>query len=318
MSSAVDAVSPPLPDAEPGARTVARTAKSWLALLRPLHWSKNAFVFAPFLFTEWAQSAENFLRATACFAQFCLLASAVYLLNDVLDAAADRRHPRKCRRPIAAGEVAPTTALAVAFAFCAIALLWSYGLRKASLAAAGLYLANGVVYTLWFKHHVLVDVLSISIGFLLRLLGGCAAIGAEPSSWLLVCGFSVSLFLGFGKRRTEIQGLNGGEEFRSVLRDYSREKLDTVLAITAALSLLSYMLFTTAPETVERHRSNRLVFTTVFVAYGLFRYLFKVQEGKGDGPTDVLGKDPVFFLNGLLWAGSVYFILHVLPNWFPP
>jgi 4-hydroxybenzoate polyprenyltransferase len=317
MSSA-DAVSPLLPDAAPQRRGLVGTLRVWLSLLRPLHWSKNAFVYAPFLFTEWAQSTENFLRASACFAQFCLLASAVYLLNDVLDAPADRSHPRKRRRPIAAGLASPTAALTAALMMSVIALLWAYGLRKASLAAAGFYLANGVAYSVLLKHHVLVDVLSISVGFLLRLLGGCAAIGAEPSSWLLVCGFSVSLFLGFGKRRTEIEGLSEAERFRSVLRDYSREKLDTVLAITAALSLLSYMLFTTAPETVERHHSNRLIFTTVFVAYGLFRYLFKVQEGKGDGPTDVLGKDPVFFLNGLAWAASVYFILHVLPNVFPP
>jgi 4-hydroxybenzoate polyprenyltransferase len=309
MSSVVDASSYQIGEVvsrKPGVLT------TWISLLRPLHWSKNAFVFAPFLFTEWAQSTENLFREMACFAQFCLLASSIYLLNDVLDAAADRRHPRKKRRPIAAGLVPPTTALFAAMAMSAVALLWAYDLRKASLAAAGLYLANGIVYSFWLKHHVLVDVLSISIGFLLRLLGGCAAIGAEPSSWLLVCGFSVSLFLGFGKRRTEIEGLTDGESFRSVLRDYSREKLDTVLAITAALSLLSYMLFTTAPETIARHGSNRLLFTTVFVAYGLFRYLFKVQEGKGDGPTDVLGKDPVFFLNGFLWAASVYIILHVL------
>jgi len=318
MSSAADAVASSISEVPPRKFSLARAVRAWATLLRPLHWSKNAFVYAPFLFTEWAQSADNFWRATACFAQFCLLASAVYLLNDVLDAPADRSHPRKRRRPIAAGLISPATALAVAFAMSAAALFWAYGLRKASLAAAGLYLANGVTYSVLLKRHVLVDVLSISIGFLLRLLGGCAAIGAEPSSWLLVCGFSVSLFLGFGKRRTEMEGLSEGERFRSVLRDYSREKLDAVLAITAALSLLSYMLFTTAPETVARHHSNRLVFTTVFVAYGLFRYLFKVQEGKGDGPTDVLGKDPVFFLNGILWAASVYVILHVLPNVFPP
>src|SRR5437764_8300059 len=138
MSSAVDAPSPILSDSAPRRPGLAGTVKTWLALLRPLHWSKNAFVFAPFLFTEWAQSPENFLRATACFAQFCLLASAVYLLNDALDAASDRQHPRKKRRPIAAGLVTPTAALAAALAMSVVALLWAYGLRKASLAAAGL------------------------------------------------------------------------------------------------------------------------------------------------------------------------------------
>jgi 4-hydroxybenzoate polyprenyltransferase len=309
MSRAANVSSPQLNEALPNHSTA---AVSWIALLRPLHWSKNAFVFAPFLFTEAAQNLDNFLRTSACFGAFCLAASSVYILNDVLDVDADRSHPRKRRRPIAAGTISVTMGLAVAVAMALISILWAWSLGRFAGAATAAYIGNGVVYTVWLKHHVLADVISIAIGFLLRLLGGCAAIHAEPSSWLLVCGFSVALFLGFGKRRTEIENLGADEHFRSSLRDYSAAKLDTVLAITAALSLLSYMLFTTAPETVARHGTNQLIFTTVFVAYGLFRFLFKVQEGKGDGPTDVLGKDPVFFINGFLWAASVYVILHVL------
>src|SRR3982751_3357823 len=129
MASIVDV--PPLSEAAAPAKGVFKAAKTWIALLRPLHWSKNVFVYAPFLFTEWAQSTDNFLRASACFAQFCLLASSVYLLNDVLDAPADRRHPRKRRRPIAAGLVSPKLAVAVALAMTIIALIWAYGLRKA-------------------------------------------------------------------------------------------------------------------------------------------------------------------------------------------
>ena len=309
MSSAYEVAKPQLNEVRPQ-RVL--TASSLVSMLRPLHWSKNAFVFAPFLFTEAAQNVDNFLRTGACFGQFCLAASAIYVLNDLLDASADRSHPRKKNRPIASGAISAPMALVISAGLGVIGVLWAWSTGRYCGAAVAAYLINGIVYSTWLKHHVLADVISIAIGFLLRLLGGCAAIHAEPSSWLLVCGFSVALFLGFGKRRTEIETLGPDQRFRSSLRDYSAAKLDTVLAITAALSLLSYMLFTTAPETVARHGTNHLIFTTVFVAYGLFRYLFKVQEGKGDGPTDVLGKDPVFFINGLLWAASVYVILHVL------
>jgi 4-hydroxybenzoate polyprenyltransferase len=284
---------------------------AWVALLRPLHWSKNGFVFAPFLFTEWAQDWHNFSHAVECFAQFCLLSSAIYIVNDVRDAAADRLHPRKRRRPIASGRISPRDALCAAMLMAVTALFWAWSLRLAAFAAAGAYVLNGVLYCAYLKRHAIMDVLSIAVGFLLRLLGGCAAIGVEPSSWLLVCGFSLALFLGFGKRRTEIERLGNAAGFRPTLGDYTVQKLDVLLAITCAVSLLSYLLFTTAPETVERHQSSRLVFTSVFVAYGLFRYLFKCQEGKGDGPTDILGRDPVFFLNGVLWATSVFLVLRV-------
>jgi 4-hydroxybenzoate polyprenyltransferase len=174
-------------------------------------------------------------------------------------------------------------------------------------------LANSLLYCLWFKYRVLVDALGIAVGFLLRLLAGCAAIAVEPSNWLIVCGFSMALFLAFGKRRLEIAGLTSAEEYRGVLGVYSIPKLDAVLAITCAVSLLSYMLYATAPDTIARHGTKHLVYTSVFVFYGLFRYLFKVLEGKGDGPTDVLVRDPVFLLNGLLWAACVLAILRYAP-----
>lgn len=177
------------------------------------------------------------------------------------------------------------------------------------LLFGALYLANSLAYCLVLKYRVVVDVLAIALGFVLRLLGGCAAIGVEPSSWLLVCGFSLALLLGFGKRRLEVDGLERAAEFRPVLQSYSPEKLNLLLGITASMCLLSYMLYTVAPETVRVHHTDKLVYTTPFVAYGVFRYLLKVQEGQHDGPVEVVVKDWTFSLNVLLWVASVFAIL---------
>jgi 4-hydroxybenzoate polyprenyltransferase len=172
-----------------------------------------------------------------------------------------------------------------------------------------IYLGNSLAYCLWLKHRVIVDVLLIGIGFVLRLLAGCAAIDVPPSHWLVVCGFSLALVLGFGKRRTEVANLESSSEYRPLLRVYDAHKLDTLLSIVCSVCLLSYMLYTIDPQTVSRHGTSLLIYTVPFVAYGLFRFVFKAQEGKGDGPVEILAGDPVFALDVLLWLAAVVAIL---------
>src|SRR5262249_21287673 len=159
------------------------------------------------------------------------------------------------------------------------------------------YLLNSIAYCLLLKHQVIADVLSIAIGFVLRLLAGCAAIGAEPSSWIIVCGFSLATLLGFGKRKLELGNLQQPGTYLPILTLYSEEKLNLLLGITASLCLLSYMLYTVSPETIRLHGTEQLVYTVPFVAYGVFRFLFKVQDGQYDGPVELLLKDRVFAVN---------------------
>jgi 4-hydroxybenzoate polyprenyltransferase len=245
--------------------------------------------------------------ATAC---FCLWASAVYLVNDVLDAPADRRHPRKCSRPIAAGRVGPLTAgvlAAVLVVAGGLAAWWT--LPVAFLVLGGLYLGNSLLYCLVLKHHPICDVLAIAIGFVLRLLAGCVAIGVEPSSWALVCGFALALTLGFGKRRLEVGNLERPSEYRPALRSYDARKLDLLLSVNCGVCLLSYILYTVSPDTAALHGTPHLVYTVPFVFYGLYRFLFKIQEAGGDGPVEILTRDPVFALNGLAWGVSVVAVL---------
>lgn len=299
-------------DARPLSMSAASIRTPWaiISLCRPRQWSKNVFVLAPLVFGGRLTDPYALRGAAMALACFCLLSSAIYCINDVVDARADRRHPRKRLRPIAARRLSPVIGLAVA-AILTIASATMSGLTiPAVMPLMGLYLANSLTYVFVLKHKVLIDVLSIAAGFVIRLLAGCAAIQVIPSSWMLVCGFSLALFLGFGKRRLEIDQVLS-TSFRPSLQSYDAPKLNTLLGITAAMCLISYMLFTIAPETVELHRTHHLIYTVPLVAYGVFRYLFKVQESQHDGPIEVFLEDSIFVITGFLWLLACLAILNL-------
>ena len=282
----------------------------WARLCRPKHWSKNVFVLLPTFFSEHFTDLNLLLDGLLAFICFCPLSSAMYIANDTVDRKADRQHPRKQSRPIAAGRISVPVALlgSVGLIVCAFALA-VFTLPLGFLLAMAAYAGNTIAYILWLKQRVIVDVMLIAIGFVIRLLAGCIAANVEPSSWLIICGFSLALVLGFGKRRTEIEAADVSSQFRSTLLSYNRSKLDTILAVCTAVCLLSYMLYTVAPETVQLHGTKNLVYTVPLVAYGLFRYLFKAQEGRKDEPTDILFADPVFAITGVLWVSAVLLVL---------
>jgi 4-hydroxybenzoate polyprenyltransferase len=241
------------------------------------------------------------------------------MINDLADVEADRRHPSKRHRPLAAGLVRPGHAAAAAVGLIVAAAALAALLPLPVRGLAAVYLANSLAYCFALKTQVIADVLSIACGFVVRLLAGCYAVGLEPSSWLVVCGFSLALVLGFGKRRAEAAQLTDEEQVavREVLGLYTRPALDTLLGAATAVCLLSYMLYTVAPDTVARHGTERLIYTVPFVAYGLFRYILRAQQGYRHGPTEILTGDPTFVVTGALWAGSVVFILYVLPKTAP-
>jgi len=235
----------------------------------------------------------------------------VYCLNDVVDARSDAGHPRKCRRPIPSDRVSVRSALVLAAVLAACGIgIGALLLPGRFVAFAALYMANSLGYCLFLKYRVIVDVMSIAIGFVFRLIAGCVVIGVHPSSWILLCGFSPALLLGFGKRRIEFTQLEPGTEYRETLQSYSCEKLDILLSVSSALCLLSYALYTTAPETIRVHRTENLIYTIPPVFYGVFRYVFKIQEGRHDGPVDVLLRDRVFLINGLLWVALSAVVLY--------
>jgi len=288
-----------------------------LQALRPHQWVKNVFVLAAVVFAyadttrAHPEDLADVRRAVWAFLAFCLGASSIYLLNDVLDVESDRAHPTKRNRPIAAGRVPVPIALATSAlcVFGALALGWLAGDRGwAVVSVVGGYIALNFTYSVWLKHFVLIDAFCIATGFLLRVHAGGLAAHAEVSHWLLLCTLFLALFLALCKRRAEIELL--GEErgnHRANLREYTVGFLDQLVTVLAAVTIVNYTMYTVADETVEKFRSTNLVWSVPFVVFGIARYMFLVQTSRGGGnPTRILlGGDLMFALNALLWSAVV-------------
>jgi 4-hydroxybenzoate polyprenyltransferase len=287
------------------------TARDVLQLLRPRHWVKNGFVLAGLLFGH-AWDAPGFVAAAlAATAAFCLASSAVYAFNDAHDAARDREHPEKNDRPVARGAISPAAARGVAAALAAGALAiaaWT-GWQVAALVAA--YLALNAGYSLGLKHVPVLDVFLIAAGFMLRLLAGTWGIGIEPSRWLLACGFLLTLFLGFAKRRAELERLaEDAAQHRAVLESYSFAFLDKAVFACVVGMVVTYALYTVSEETVALHGTENLIWTLPWVLLGSLRYLFRLHfRGGGGDPTQELLRDPVLAAAALGWVGTVVWLI---------
>jgi len=267
--------------------------KPYLKLLRPHQWVKSGFVFVGVLFGHaWNEPLlvhQVLLAATA----FALAASAIYVFNDLADREADREHPQKRHRPLASGTVSVPQALLLAGGCMVSALLLAHAASTTVLLIVLFYAALNVAYSMGLKHVVLLDVFIISAGFMLRILAGTLGIGIAPSYWLLLCGLMLTLFLGFAKRRAELNGMAGrGGSHRQVLDDYDPVLLDKLIGICAAGAIVSYSLYTVSAETVTMHGTTHLIYTVPFVIYGMFRYLFLLhRRGGGGDPASALLQD---------------------------
>lgn len=280
--------------------------------LRPHQWAKNLFVLAPLVFAHGLKSPLLVGRGVAAFAAFCAASSAVYLLNDLRDRDRDRHHPLKRHRPIAAGTVPRSAAVAAAAVLLAVAGGIAAALGAAfSLVLVG-YLTLNLLYTLGLKQVVILDVLLISIGFVLRVLAGGAAVGVEVSRWLLLCTIFLALFLAFSKRRHEIELLEArAADQRQVLSQYSPAFLDQMINVVTASAVVSYALYAIAPETTEKYDTQDLIWTIPMVLFGIFRYLFLVYQRPGErNPTEALLSDAPFVVNLLLWGAAVVWIVY--------
>jgi 4-hydroxybenzoate polyprenyltransferase len=293
------------------------TALSLFVSLRPAQWTKNLIVFAGLLFGERA-SGPAFLdpraigQALAAFAIFCALSGVVYLINDVADREADRRHPLKRHRPIASGEVSPGLAIGAAVVLTVAALLGAYLLRPAFALVAIAYVVLLAFYSGPLKHVVIIDVLTIAIGFVLRAVAGAVAIDVPISHWLLILTILLALFLALSKRRHELVLLaDGATGHRPILEEYSPYLLDQMIAVVTASTLISYVIYTISPETVQKFHTDYLGLTLVFPLYGIFRYLYLVHQKEGGGsPTDMLVNDRPLLACVALWAMTVTFIIY--------
>jgi len=281
-----------------------------LKAVRPHQWVKNLFVAAPLVFAKRMGDVPSDLRAAGAFAAFCLLSSAVYLVNDLVDIEKDRAHPIKRNRPIASGALKPEVARVIAglFALAALGGGLKLGLGFA-LTAAG-YLALNAAYTFRLKHIAFVDVGCISLGFLLRVLAGAFAIDVPASRWLLVCTLLLSSLLGFGKRAHELRiAGEDGHKHREVLGDYDPRLLRLLLIALGVLTPVAYLIYTST-HTADLFGNGRLTFTVPFVAFGIYRFIRIVSRtDKADSPTDSMLHDPAFVVNLILYAAAIVAIV---------
>ena len=291
-------------------------ARSLIRLMRPHQWIKNGFVFLGLVFGHGWEDARLVSEVLALFAAFCLVSSAVYVMNDIADRDADRLHPAKRSRPLAQGEIGVSwaVALCVALALAGLALAAVVSLSALLIAAA--YVALNFAYSAGLKHVAILDVFMISSGFMLRILAGTAGVGIAPSKWLLLCGLMLTLFLGFGKRRAELLALNdngnssGAAGQRTALEGYSMVLLDRLITVSVAGAAIGYALYTVDAQTVALHGTDRLILTVPFVLYGLFRYLRVVySKGGGGDPAWELLHDPHLIAATAGWLGATGWVL---------
>ena len=281
--------------------------------MRPHQWTKNAFVLAALVFSQHLLDPPYLTRALVAFAAFCLLSSAVYIFNDIKDMDQDRVHPRKRSRPIASGELSAGIAGAVGLGllFAGLGLSFTLGVPFISVAAFYLFLQAGYIYHL--KRVVLLDVIIISLGFVIRAIAGAVAISVFISPWLILCTFLIALFLALAKRRHELILLNEvAASHRSNLADYTVPLLDQLISIVTAATIISYSIYTLSPGVTEKFGNRYMILTLPFVLYGIFRYLYLIYvKEEGGSPTRVLLADLPLLVSAILWGmtavGIIYF-----------
>ena len=292
-----------------------RLTLALLASLRPRQWVKNLFVFAGVIFSQQLLTPLVW-PALAAFAIFCGLSGAIYLFNDVADVDNDRLHDLKRRRPVASGALPIGAAIAFGVLLLAGCLAAAFRLSLPFGLVALFYGALLTAYSLWLKHLVILDVLTVAAGFVLRAVAGAVAVDVEISGWLLICTILIALFLALGKRRQEYRSLTGdAAAHRPILAEYSEGFLDQMISVVTASTVTTYALYTMSPETVAKFHTRLLPLTLPFVLYGIFRYLYLLyRRDLGGNPSDLLVTDRGLMLDALLWMVTTLAIIYG-PRW---
>jgi 4-hydroxybenzoate polyprenyltransferase len=290
---------------------MALNLRATIKLLRPHQWLKNGFVFVGLMFGHAWHDAAMVQAVVLAALGFCLISSAIYVINDLADREADRLHPHKRLRPLAAGSVTPSQGIVLSV-LCALAglwLAWSASLQVLFIVAG--YGVLNLLYSWRLKHMVILDVFVIAAGFMLRILAGTVGVGIPPSSWLLLTGLMVTLFLGFSKRRAELVVMEHSDvPARKVLQSYSRPMLEVMIGVCATGVVLAYSLYTISDDVVAVHHTTSLIYTVPFVLYGLFRYLYlSFSSDAGEDPARDLLRDPHLLLTVLGWAALTFWLL---------
>ncbi len=310
------------PSIERAAPFSLRSLRALVRTMRPRQWIKNIFVFAAIAFSEgrlWYTEPWQLLRVIGAFIAFCLAASAIYLINDLVDMEKDRAHPKKRHRPLAAGILSPTLAAftAALLLLCVFPLaVWIDGDLDFALALAIYVVVQGFLYSYWLKNIVIFDILIIAAGFILRAIAGAAVIDIVITPWLIVCMGLLALFLGIGKRRHELKLLeDGAGNHRRILTEYSIPLLDQMQAIVTASIVMAYSMTAFSAPVAPKEPFPMLMLTIPFVVYAIFRYLYLIYQRDGGGtPEDLVLTDRPLALSIVLWGITVLGVLVLFPS----
>lgn len=297
----------------------------FLRLIRVHQWIKNVFVFIPLLFSLHLFNKDYFITTLLAFLVFCLASSAIYVINDLVDIESDRAHPVKKNRPLPSGAISQKAAIITASLLLVVVfwLMMYFNFEFIILVVA--FVVLNVIYSFWLKNLVLLDVFSIAAGFSLRVLAGAFVIQVPISSWLLLTTMFISLFLGVMKRRSELvlvtenlrQNVESAEQTgtnsRKVLAQYSLNFADQMATVAATGVIVCYALYTVAPRTVSIFHTERLIYTTPFVVFGIFRFMYlEYMSGKAENTTQTLATDFPMIANVLLYAVATVMIIYKL------
>jgi 4-hydroxybenzoate polyprenyltransferase len=292
----------------------------YVQVLRPYQWTKNLIIFAAVLFspTQLAKNPAAWVKIIQAFAAFCLMSGAIYVINDIFDLENDKVHPEKRKRPIAAGLISVSFAWFYGLGLAVIAAFWGFALESSYGWVLVAYFVINLAYSMGVKHIVILDILFLSMGFVLRALGGVLVLSHLMthfylSSWLALCALLLSMFLVLGKRRHEMIMLdNNAALHRQILGSYSISFLDQLISVVCAATIISYCLYTISEDTLKLYHTKNLFLTVPFVIYGVFRYMYLIyKKTEGGDPSRLLFRDLPTLINVFLWiivsAVVVYF-----------
>jgi 4-hydroxybenzoate polyprenyltransferase len=284
-----------------------------LPTLRPQQWVKNFVLFAGLIFSQNLGNKGMILKALAGFALFCLMSSSVYVFNDIMDVESDRNHPTKSSRPIASGRMKIGTAVFLSIFLASVSLTLSVWLNPFFALTAAAYFILNLLYSVYLKNVVIIDVMCIAAGFVIRAVAGAVIIGVEISAWLVVCTTLLALFLAFGKRRHELILLEcQATDHRKILSEYSPYFLDQMISVVTASTVVAYAFYTISSDVEQKLGTKQMDLTIPFVLYGVFRYLYLIHQKEGGGsPTRMLLNDKPILANIILWLLAVILIVYV-------
>ena len=290
--------------------------KHFFTLLRPKQYIKNIFIFLPLFFVGQVTNIELFVKASLAFVAFSLSASAVYIFNDYEDIKDDRKHPKKKYRPLAAGLISKNTALLLMIILFIIGFTLMAVISLKALVILSIYVILNILYSLKLKRIAVLDVTIIAIGFVSRLFVGSFAYEIQLTIWIVIMTFLLALFIALAKRRDDILiFLKSGNKMRKSIDGYNIQLVDGSMMIMSSVVIVAYLLYTTSQEIIEKFQSENLYLTTLFVIFGLMRYLqITLVEKNSGSPTEIILKDVIMQINLVLWISSFVWIIYITPT----